>query len=240
MTQGREIDVSETSTDWPVAGELLVNEPDAIEVLWYPKKRQYLKPFLGKSTDLAGAARELGIKKNVMSYWIDRLLAVGLIREVHVEKRPRHKLRFYRCVADKLRVGLMNAPLASYEDVFENFHSRWKQHALTALAESLERQSHELELCITASGASGVFSTIMPKPGSTLRDDFIYYWARLWLTEAERAALQAEMDALYDKYAALSNQDAKREQVLLHLIQVPEGWRTARNRQSTSGTGGAA
>lgn len=226
------------SNGWVVAQELLVNEPGAIDVLWYPKKRQHLKPFIGKSNDLAGAARELGIKKNAMSYWIDRLLEVGLIREVHVEKRPRHQVRFYRCVADKLRVGLMNAPLASYEDVFENFHSRWKQHALTALAESLERQSAELELCITASDTSGVFSTIMPKPGSALRDDFIYYWARLWLTEAERVALQAEMDALYDKYAALSNQDAKREQVLVHLIQVPEGWRTARNRNSTgTGTG---
>lgn len=223
---------NEEPSGWAAMDELRVEQPDAIDVLWYPKKRLYLKPFLGKAIDLAGAARELGIRKNAMSYWIDRLLEVGLIREVHVERRPRHKVRFYRCVADKLRVGLMNAPLASYEDVFENFHSRWKQHALTALAESLERQSSELELCITSSDTSGVFSTIMPKQGSSLRDDFIYYWARLWLTEAERVALQAEMDALYDKYAALSNRNAKREQVLVHLIQVPEGWRTARNRNS--------
>jgi DNA-binding transcriptional ArsR family regulator len=233
---------NEEPSGWAAMDELRVEQPDAIDVLWYPRKRLYLKPFLGKAVDLAGAARELGIRKNAMSYWIDRLLEVGLIREVHVEKRPRHKVRFYRCVADKLRVGLMNAPLASYEDVFENFHSRWKQHALTALAESLERQSSELELCITSSDTSGVFSTIMPKQGSSLRDDFIYYWARLWLTEAERVALQAEMDALYDKYAALSNRNAKREQVLVHLIQVPEGRRTARNRNSagtSTGTGTA-
>jgi len=216
--------------EWVAEPERHVVEPAAIEVLWHPAKRLHLKPFIGKSADLAGAATELGIRKPAMSYWIDRLLEVGLIRSTHVEKRLRHRVAFYRCVADHLRVGLVDAPLESYEDVFDEFQRRWTEHARQALAEALARQAPHLELHIRQGGPAGLATSIVPRPGAVPEDDFIYYWARLWLTPTEHRALRTELDALWEKYAALSDEAGKTEQVLMHLLQAPESWRTPRNK----------
>lgn len=214
---------------WSPAPDLVVTDPAAIEVLWYPTKRVHLKPFLGKACDLAGATAELGIKKTAMSYWIDRLLEVGLIRQTHVEKRMRHRVPFYRCVADCLRVELKDAPMASYEGVFDDFQQRWGPSAKRALAESLARQAPQLELSFAARPPAGPLSTIMPKTGEVPPDDFLYYWARFWLTKEESLQLRQELDALWDKYAALSDATRKTEQVLVHMVHVQEASRTPRD-----------
>ena len=216
--------------EWMAAPEHLVVDPAAIEVLWHPAKRLHLKPFIGKCADLAAAAAELGIRKPAMSYWIDRLLEVGLIRQTHVEKRLRHRVPFYRCVADHLRVGLVDAPLASYDDVFDEFQRRWATHSRQALAEALARQAPHLELHIRPGGAAGLATSILPRPGAVPQDDFIYYWARLWLTADENRQLRDELDALWEKYAALSDESGKPEQVVMHLLQAPESWRTPINK----------
>jgi hypothetical protein len=211
---------------WNVEPELHVTDPAAIEVLWHPDKRIHLKPFLGKACDLAGAAQELAIKKPAMNYWIDRLLEVGLIRQTHVERRTRHRVPFYRCVADALCVGLAEAPIESFDDLLQDHQKRWRAFGNRALAECLARQAPHLEMRLHRSATAGVSQTILPRAEAQLQDDFILYWSRLWLTREENAQLQAELNALWDKYAALSNEQAKSEQVLMHLMHVPEARRT--------------
>lgn len=209
---------------WTPAAELLVTEPAAVEILWNPHKRQHLKPFLARSNDLAGASAELGISKTAMSYWIARLSEVGLIRVERVEKRPRHRVAFHRCVADRLRVSLAQAPLESYEAVFADFSARWSGQATQAMARSLARQAPDLELCLSQQASAGLFTTILPREGcEPPPDDFIYYWARLWLNEDEADALARDLNALYDRYAALSDKKTKTVPALLHLLQVREG-----------------
>jgi DNA-binding transcriptional ArsR family regulator len=209
-------------TSWIPAPDLVVTDPAAVDILWHPNKRIHLKPFLGRSADLAEASRELGVKKTAMSYWINRLAEVGLIRAERIEKRSRHQATFYRCVADRLRVGLDAAPLESYEGVFDDFSRRWNGLARAAMARSLARQAPDLELCFAAHGAAGPFTTILPRDGHVPVDDFIFYWARLWLTEDEKRSLNTELNALYDKYGALSDKVNKKVPALLHLIEVRE------------------
>ena len=209
---------------WVPAADLLVTHPAAVEILWLPDKRHYLKPFLGRSTDLAGASAELGMAKPAMSYWIKRLLEADLIRVERVEKRARHRVSFYRCVADRLRVSLEHAPMASYEAVFLDFSQRWQGQALAAMSRSLVKQAPQLELCLVPTATAGLSTTILPRDGhAPPPDDFLYYWSRLWLTEDETAALASELNALYDRYAALSDRTRKPVSSLMHLIHVREG-----------------
>ena len=215
---------------WNVQPELVVTDPAAIELLWHPDKRIHLKPFLGKPCDLAGAAQELAIKKTAMNYWIDRLLDVGLIRQTHVERRTRHRVPFYRCIADALRVGLAAVPIESIDDLLQDYQKRWRAFGNRALAECLARQAPHLEMRLHRSGSAGVLQTILPRADAQLHDDFILYWSRLWLTREENIQLQAELNAIWDKYAALSNEQTKPEQVLMHLMHAPETWRTGPNK----------
>lgn len=206
---------------WEPADDLLVTHPDAVAILWHPDKRVHLKPFMQADNDMAGASRELGIKKGAMGYWINRLLEAGLLRPTQVEKRGRHRVARYRCVARRLRVGLADAPVQTYEGLFGDFSKLWMGQVHRSLARALERQAPTLELSIKATPTAGLSTNILPREGvEPPPDDFIYYWARLWLTEAEREALAADLNALYDRYGALSDPANKPHATLLHMIHV--------------------
>jgi hypothetical protein len=202
--------------------EMKVSDPAAVQVLWHPAKRLHLRPFLGRSAGLAEAAQLLGIKKTAMSYWIGRLLGVGLIRLVHVDRSSGHTVARYRCVADRLRVSLADAPLSSHEGVFDDADARWHPLTRHALARSLARQAPHLDLTVEASGPGGMATHLMPRGTGAPPDDYIYYRGRLWLSAAECRQLRQEIDAVWDKYAALTDQATKPHAMLVHLVAVPE------------------
>ena len=199
-----------------MAEELTVTDRAAAEVLWHPLKRLHLRPFLGRAAGLAEAAALLGLKKPAMSYWIARLLEVGLIRRWPAQRRtPR-----YRCIADRLVVSLRDAPLQSYEAVFDDIDAGWQAAARQALGRALALQAPQLALRIDASRPGGLATVMQPPAPEAATDDFIYYWGRLWLTVPERQALRGELDTLWERYAALSDQAAKPCEVLVHLVAV--------------------
>jgi DNA-binding transcriptional ArsR family regulator len=212
----------EEDAHWPVQAEMRVSDPAAVQLLWYPAKRVHLKPFMGRSVGLAEAANVLGIKKTAMSYWISRLLAVGLIRMRGVRKEPRHRVPLYRCVADRLHVSLTDAPLSSHEGVFDDMDARWHPLTRQALARSLARQAPWLDLKIETLCTSGMQIELAARCAGAPPDDYIYYRARLWLTATERNQLRDDIDALWNRYAALSDQTSKSGAVLVHLVSVPE------------------
>jgi hypothetical protein len=210
-------------TDWPA--ELKVTAPAAVEVLWHPAKRRHLAPFLGQSAGLADAARSLGVKKTAMSYWVRRLLDVGLIRLSDIEQRTRHKVPRYRCIADRLRISLADAPLSSHEAVFDDTDARWHPLARRALARSVARQAPWLDMVVEANGAKGLGVQLLPHGTGAPRDDFLYYWGRLWLTAAECDALRDSLDSLWSQYCALSDKENKPQTMLFHLVAVPDSSR---------------
>jgi hypothetical protein len=211
-----------TTPVWTPAAELKVNDPAIVEVLWHPTKRVHLKPFLGASAGLAEAAEMLGVKKTAMSYWIDKLLALGLIRGCGHDPRSRRKLPIYRCIADRLRLSLGDAPMASLEGVFDDMDARWHPRARAALARALARQAPWMDLTIEITPRGGMSTNLVPNGDAKQADDFVYNWGRLWLTAAERDGLRGELNALYDKYSELTDAVNKPYPVLMHLVAVPD------------------
>jgi DNA-binding MarR family transcriptional regulator len=211
-----------SESPWSPVAELRVTDADAVAILWHPARRLHLRPFLGRAAALGEAAQQLGLKKPVMSYWVKRLLAAGLIRPCGHARVGRQRVPTYRCVADRLRVSLKDAPLASYESVFEDVSARWQSATLQALARAVAPQAPALDLTIYVDGPGGLSTTLLPRAGQAPRDDFVFYWGRLWLTPAERDALRAELDALWDRWSALSNADDKQCATLVHLVHVGE------------------
>lgn len=205
-----------------VASQAQVTDPAAVEILWHPAKRRHLAPFLGRSAGLADAAALLGMKKPAMSYWIGRLLAAGLIRPAGTERLGKRTRTTYRCIADRLRVSLADAPLASHEAMFDDVDAHWRPQARHALARSAARQAPFLDLLVEA-GPGGLATQLLPRgDAGAPPDDFIYYWGRLWLDAAERDALRADLDALWTRYTTLSDREHKPHAALVHLVSVPE------------------
>lgn len=209
--------------DWPVLPELRVTDPQAAELLWVPTKRRHLKPFLGRSSGLADAAEQLGVRKTAMSYWIKRLLALGLIRERGQALRGGRRVAQYRCVADRLLLSLQHAPHESYEAVFEDSSALWRKQALHALGRSIARQAPWLDMSVQAyAAAGGIGIEVTARGPDAPPDDYLHYWGRLWLTADEADALRRELDALWDRYGALADRKAKPVPMLLHLMVVPD------------------
>lgn len=210
------------ANDWTPAEELRVTDPAAVALLWHPAKRVHLRPFIGRSAGLADAARSLGVKKTAMSYWIRRLLDTGLIRPCAAAPAGRPVPR-YRCVADRLRISLADAPLASHEAMFDDVDARWHPQTRQALGRAIARQAPWLDLVIESTGPAGLATELVPNGPGAPPDDFLYYRGRLWLDAAERDRLRAELDALWSRYAALSDRADKPHAVLVHMVAVPEG-----------------
>jgi hypothetical protein len=213
---------ADVNPTWSPEADLHVRSAEAVDILWHPARRMHLRPFLGRAAALGEAARLLGIKKPAMSYWVTRLLAAGLIRPCGHARVGRQRVPTYRCVADRLRVSLKDAPLSSYEGLFEDTSALWQPQLLHALARSVTRQAPSLMLTIHADGPGGLATTVLPMAGETPYDDFLYCWGRMWLTAAERDALRAELDALWERYVALSDASLKNCPTLLHLVSVPD------------------
>lgn len=167
-----------------------ITDPAAVKLLWQPRRRLHLRPFLGRSASLAEAAKMLGLKKPAMAYWIHRLLALGLIKPVSPGRERGRDVPRYRCVADRLRVSLAQAPLDSHEALFADADALWQPRLRPALARCMARQSARLDLVLHASDSQGLGTTLEPTPGTALRDDCVHIWGRLWLTVAERDTLR--------------------------------------------------
>lgn len=207
---------------WQPADEQVVTEPAAVDILWRPAKRRHLVPFIGREASLAQAATEVKAKKTAMSYWIDRLLEAGLIRVARVAQVGRNRVPYYRCVADRLKVSLQDAPLESYESICTEFSARWRRLSDDALARAAARQAPCMELLIQRDPVAGALTLLQPRADAEVRDDYVFYWARLWLSAADREELRRDLDALWDKYERRTDRSLHDSPLLMHLQMVPE------------------
>jgi hypothetical protein len=207
---------------WTPSPELVVTDALAVNILWRPDKRRHLVPFVGREASLAQAAAETGTRKTAMSYWIDQLLDAGLIRLTRVAHVGRHRVPHYRCVADRLRVGLADAPFESYESICTEFSTRWRRLSEQALAHAVARQAPAMELVISRDPVAGLRTLLEPRPGAPVKDDYVFFWARLWLAPADRDELQRDLNALWEKYEARTDRQRHDSAVLMHLQMVPE------------------
>lgn len=62
--------------------EAVITDPTAIRLLADENVRRFLEPFMGRSTETATAAREVGVSVEEMAYRVGRFRRVGLLRSV--------------------------------------------------------------------------------------------------------------------------------------------------------------
>lgn len=206
--------------DWAVQDECCVDDPEVAQLLGRADSRRYLLPFMARPCTVQTAARHLQVKAPAMQYWVGRLQAAGLLRLWGVERRGRHRVQWFQAVARRWRVGLHLLPIETHEEVLACVSERFERLARHSVARSISASARDLEMTIAHGGAAGSAVGVQAVPGREVVDDYLAYWARLWLSEAEEGALRQELDALWDRYAALSRGGAGRRPVLLNLTQV--------------------
>lgn len=84
----------------PQARRRVVRDPTQASLLLDPRTRRWLEPFLGRSTTVGEAARELAQKPNTMLKRVQRLEAAGLLEVAERVPRRGRPLQRYRASAD--------------------------------------------------------------------------------------------------------------------------------------------
>lgn len=179
-------------------------------------KSRHLDPFLGRDCTLSEAAAQLGLGKTRMSYWVTRLLALGLIEVVRTELRGRHRVRVYRSASDSFAMPLELLPASDVEILEGYFKLIWRQ-LLHSLARAGRKNAAGWHIRFLRRDTLPSFQ-IVPNTGD-LEDARIFnVWARLCLTDEQAARLRGELHALLERYAAQETPEVKSH--LLHLAMV--------------------
>jgi hypothetical protein len=195
-------------------------------------RRPKLSPFLAQENTLAGSAAMLKLSKPRMSYWIAQMLEIGLLRLVRVDQQPRYKQPVYRASADSFVVPLHLIPVELEQQLPEAISLPWYRRFNAALVAKTRpiASGYSLRYYRTVQGVR--CDWLMPpaaqKSTPPMEDLFCDAWGRLFLTNADFKNLRGELDALFERYVALSQPDESQLPVLIHMGAVED---TTRGRK---------
>lgn len=198
--------------------ERWITDPNVANFLADRARSRHLDPFLGKEATIAEAASELEISAPRMNYWLDKLLALGLVEFVGSRVQSRHRVRVFRSTGDSFLLSF-DLLAASDVEVLERYFAPVWRRFLASLAHAGRRSGAGWRVRFGRSGDQAGFEIV---PGSgDLEDARIFNaWTKLSLSREQAAALRRDMRNLVERYAAL--QDPGGEPHWVHLAAVED------------------
>jgi hypothetical protein len=194
---------------------MLVTNPTIARALCDFKVVHHLAPFLAKETTLSEAAALVRISKQRMSYWVNKLIKIGLIKFVRFEKQSRHQVAVYRSVEDEYIVPFSALSDSTFLDFVRSTHATRFEQLERSIARNMSRRAKSLQLRLWRD-TRGPFHTIEnpndPEDTYGVADETY----PLWLNREEIASLHKDIRALLAKYYALSDQ-SKSSTALLYI-----------------------
>ncbi|MGL4608571.1 MAG: hypothetical protein ACRCYY_02635 [Trueperaceae bacterium] len=199
-----------------VFSERVVADPKAAAFLIDPVSSEHLAPFMLGEKSLAQAAEALSISKSRMSYWVNKLLAFDLIREVRVEKQGRHHASIYCSSADAFIVPLDAMMADPNEDIFESvpFEKTLKRSLVHFKHGALKGRYLRY-----AKEENNVVLDVFPP--QVQKAELVDQWGRVELTGAQASLFHKEMNALFEKIMGAS-QDKQGKKYLFKLVLVEQ------------------
>lgn len=197
-----------------------VQTPEAAAFLIDGSKKRLLEPLLRRPCSLAEIAEELGLSKSRMSYWIHKMISLGLVEVVRVERRGRYPTSIYRAVAESFVFPIELLPVDSDEALLDMHYGDFWPRIKRSLSRSARRYASGWQVRYVWRDHN-IWVEIAPQ-GQTLEAARIFNrWGRLYLSAAQAQQLRQEMAALVDRYAPLSNQQTGQPH-LFWLLSVEE------------------
>lgn len=171
------------------------------------KRRRFLAPFFGRTRTVGEAAAELGVKPNSLLYQVGRLLKLGLLEVVSVEKRAGRAVRRYQATSERFFVPFAASSAETLEalllETARPHAERFAHHFARALRGTPEgalgylvgRHEHgEVEAYFSPDGVRtlALWEPDAPAAGRA--------WTVLELDHEDAKAFQREQWALWERY----------------------------------------
>jgi predicted ArsR family transcriptional regulator len=100
--------------------------------------QRFLRPFLSRECTAKAAADKLGVSLSLMSYWLKRFQAAGLLEVVRLEPRSGRAVRVYRSTADVFIAPFESLPSATLMEFFGTFGEEQQRRFTQALGRVAE------------------------------------------------------------------------------------------------------
>lgn len=196
---------------------LRVTDPGTARLLVDDGAQRFLMPFLSRECTAKVAADKLGVSLSLMSYWLKRLRAAGLLEVVRLEPRSGLRVKVYRSTADVFIAPFELLPSATLMEFFGAFGEEQQRsftRALGRVAETWLASDWGFSIQLDEDGKVRTDAT--PDPAKTdVVPDFLagsapavwrsFSTIRLRFDEAK--ALQRELAELWERYSRKDDGD---------------------------------
>ncbi len=187
-----------------VPSEARINDRETALFLVNSSKNSVLRPFMAAEVSLAEAAKLLGVGKTKMSYWISRLLEMGLIAVVRIEKRGRYQSPIYRACADTFTFPLELVPVESDEALLAIHQAGFWPEVYRSL--SISARQHTAGWHVRIQRMNSILHTDILPGSDDLEDGRICnHWGMLSLEATQARDMRSELRRVMGRYTALSN-----------------------------------
>lgn len=201
----------------PFDAELRVREPAAAALLIDTRRNRWLHPFLARACGLSEAARQLGVGRSGVAYWVRQLCDAGLLKAT-VDARGRPA---WRSSADRLVVALADAPQDSDAAILGAQLDPAYAAIKRALLHAAQRHPSPWQFVLERQGEQ-VHQRLAPVRGTLRKARIVNQRSVLHLSEDDANALREELMALHERFAQRSEQGPGRRQVLTWLCAVDD------------------
>lgn len=201
-----------------IPAQATVRDPQAAALLVDGRRNRFLHPFLGRVCGVTEAARTLGVSPSLVSYWVGRLVKLGLLQAAG---RSGSRVRAYRSTADRFIVALRDVPMVNEDAILHAQMAPWVQSVQDALMKVAHRYASSWQFRLEPT-PQGIRQTLEPTGGSLASAPLVNERAGLNLNADDAAALRAEMRALIGRYTQRSvpEQTPGHQRHLVWLVAV--------------------
>jgi DNA-binding transcriptional regulator GbsR (MarR family) len=170
----------------------------------------FLATFVDKESSLASASEYHKISKQRMSYWINKMLDLRLIKVARTERATNgSKQAVYTSVAPRFHIKQSNLTTGEWREAI----ALLTRHVWDRVLDSVMQASREARsdvLRVFRDKRTDTCWRLISKDGeSGARDGYLLTWGRVRLTEEDYRVFQSELDAVVKRYQAKTGAQGK-------------------------------
>jgi hypothetical protein len=190
-----------------------VTDPKLAEFFCDAMARRHLAPFLARDCTMREAAKEVKVTPQRMSYWINKMIALKVIKFVRFEKQGKQSAAVYRSTEDEFLIPLSVVNYSMAIDLQKAIQGAPFERLQRTIAKNFTERAKNSYMRVWRRDV-GPFMRV-ENPDAP--DDFFGYTSEfrpLFLDKDEIDALHRELRELAERWFAKSNTNKKHSATL--------------------------
>ncbi|MFC5601166.1 hypothetical protein [Deinococcus cellulosilyticus] len=205
-----------------------VRDPEAAAFLTQPGSARYIEPFLGQECSLKDAAETLQISMSGLFYWLERMLALGLVEITRIEQRRGRPIKHYRATAEEFFVPFRMTRAGTYEEMLREQERPQHDRLLQGIARVRETQEQQWGILLSREDTGAIryhFTTLHRQDDDLFMSDasrpaLFSGWITAHMSHAQARLFQQRMMDILQEVSVLG-ESGEGEAYVLHVGIAP-------------------